>query len=186
MGTRLVLGIGNPEPDYAGTRHNIGFDVVRRVAGRLEADVEAQRFRALYGTAVFRGHQVVLLMPTVFVNNSGMTAKAAADYFGTAPDDLLVVSDDVSLASGLTRVRRRGSAGGHNGLKSVIGWCGTERFPRLKIGIGREGVSDLVAFVLGRYQGEERRMLEGAVARGADAVLAWIENGVDKTMNLFN
>jgi len=185
MGAGLVVGLGNPGPEYEGTRHNLGFEVVGELARRCAVEAWLEMFRALCVPVRLGGRTVVLMMPQVYVNNSGVSVAAALSYYNAPPRDVCVVCDDVNLPVGKIRVRARGSSGGHNGLESVIRFCRTEEFPRLRIGIGRPG-GDLVSHVLGRYGGEEKEILAEAVKRAADAVVVLVNEGVDACMNRYN
>ena len=183
---RIVLGIGNPGSRYEGTRHNLGFDVAREFAELHGVALDCRRFRSLTGTFQLGSQVVTVLLPYVYVNNIGMAAKAALDHHGVAPQSLLVIADDVNLMPGKIRVRRRGSSGGHNGLKSVSAWCHTENFPRLKLGIGQPSSTNLVTHVLSPCTPEEQGPMKAAVTRGAEAVNDWVVHGIEHSMNTFN
>jgi PTH1 family peptidyl-tRNA hydrolase len=180
-----VLGLGNPGEEYRDTRHNAGLRVVESVAAGLGAALSRRRFSALVAEAQVGGEKLLLACPQTYMNASGRTARALADFFGLPPAGLLVVCDDFHLELGRLRVRRSGSAGGHKGLESVIRELGTEEFPRLRIGIG-ECRGDSTGFVLGRFSRSEEDALAPAIERAAEAVLVWAREGTEVCMNRFN
>ena len=184
----MVVGLGNPGRAYHRTRHNVGFEVVDELAKREglkfkrspRAPVETAEWR-------FRGQQVMLVKPLSFMNDSGTPVAALARRKGIGPESVLVVYDDVELAPGKLRVRPKGSAGGHNGMKSLIAGFGSEEFPRVRVGVGRPAPgSEMVQHVLTRFTPDERKSVDESVVRAADAVVSLMEHGVAKTMNEFN
>jgi len=181
---KAIVGLGNPGTEYAGTRHNIGFDVVDEVARRWNVRLRPWKSRA--DVAVVSGRGVVLVEPQTFMNASGDAVSRLAAFHKLAPADVLVVADEVQLPLGRVRLRRAGSAGGHNGLKSIIQHIGVE-FPRLRIGVGRgDPAWDLADHVLSRFGRDEREAAADAVSRAADAVELFVEQGVEAAMNRFN
>jgi len=184
-GLKLVVGLGNPGRAYAGTRHNIGFEVVDRVAAALETPVKKKKFGGLVGEAVYGGRKVLLVKPQEYMNCSGQVVATVAGFYRLASSDVLVVTDDMALEPGRIRLRAQGSSGGHNGLADIIAKLGTERFARLRIGIG---AADRVArdYVLSRPSSEQRARLDAAVGRAAEAVLCWLREGIDAAMNRYN
>jgi len=181
---KAIVGLGNPGADYEGTRHNVGFDVVDALAGRWQARLRSWKSTA--DVAVVSGRDVVLVEPRTFMNLSGQAVRAVADYYHIEPHDVLVVVDEAQLPLGRLRLRRSGSAGGHNGLKSVIEHLGTE-FPRLRIGVDRgDRRSDLADRVLSRFPPSEREVIEAAVARAADAAETFVSDGIELAMSRFN
>jgi len=185
---KLVVGLGNPGPAYAGTRHNVGFDVVDRLADRFKGEFR-NRWRVPLATADIdlAGKPVQLVKPLSFMNLSGPPVATYARRKGIGPDLILVVVDDVELPVGALRIRSRGGSGGHNGLKSLTAALGTDGFPRLRIGVGRPGVSDaMVEHVLARFTPEEREAMDAARDRAADAVECVVEKGLERAMNEFN
>ena len=138
----LIAGLGNPGKEYENTRHNAGFLVLDTLAQKLGADLSERKHRALCGKAVIGGQKVILLKPQTYMNSSGESIRAAADYYKVPPEDILVVYDDISLAPGQLRIRAKGSAGGHNGIKSIIAHLGTQEFPRVKVGSRRKAAED--------------------------------------------
>lgn len=182
---KLILGLGNPGRRYAGTRHNIGFDVLDLLAGRHGLEWESAPAEAVM--ARWRAAGALLAKPLTFMNLSGHAARDLLRFFKIDPADLLVVVDEVHLDLGRLRARRAGSAGGHNGLKSLIEQLGTEAFPRLRIGVGRgDGRRDLADHVLARFDPAEREIVAGTVSRAADAVELFVAEGIGPVMNRFN
>ena len=184
----LVVGLGNPGEQYENTRHNVGFRVADELAGRADIPIQRLRFRALTNTTELGGEKVLLLKPVTYMNLSGEAVGEAARFYKVPPERVLVVSDDVSLPVGKLRLRRGGSAGGHNGLKSIIQHLGTDQFPRIKIGVGQKPHPDydMADWVLGKFTGEDKKTVDTAVQRAADAVECYIRDGADRAMNRFN
>lgn len=184
----LVVGLGNPGPKYEWTRHNMGFLVVDELAERANLPVQRLKFKALTNTARIGGQSVLLMKPTTYMNLSGEAVGQAARFYKLPPERVLVISDDVALPQGKLRIRRAGSAGGHNGLKNIIAHLGTDQFPRVKLGVGGKPHpdSDMADWVLGKPGGEDRKAMEAAVVRAADAVTLLLEQGVDAAMARFN
>lgn len=183
---RTVVGLGNPGGRYAETRHNLGFRVLDALASRPRLGWCAEEdYR--YALATFDGLELALLKPMTFMNGSGMAVARALARFGATSEDVLLVADDVHLSLGRIRIRRGGSHGGHNGIRSVIQDLGTEAFPRLRIGIGpvSEG-EEMVSFVLEDFLPSEREAVSEMVGRAADAVRVVLRDGLDKAMNDFN
>lgn len=181
---KAVVGLGNPGDRYRGTRHNLGFDVVDAVASRW--GVSLKGWKSVADIAVVAERGALLVEPRTFMNLSGEAVGRLASYHHIVPGDVLVVVDDVNLPLGRLRFRRSGSAGGHNGLKSVIQHLG-DQFPRLRIGVGRgDERSDLADHVLAAFARAERPVVEAAVARAADAVEAFVVDGSEAAMNRFN
>lgn len=181
---KAIVGLGNPGRDYEGTRHNIGFDVVDELARRW--GVQLRPWKSVADLAVVTARGAVLVEPQTFMNLSGDAVGRIAAFHKLTPADVLVVVDEVQLPLGRVRVRRSGSAGGHNGLKSIIQHIGVE-FPRLRIGVGRGDPKwDLADHVLSRFAREEREAAADAVQRAADAAELFVEDGVEAVMNRFN
>ncbi len=184
----LVVGLGNPGSKYEWTRHNMGFLVVDELAERLSIPVQRLKFRALTNTAVLGGKSVLLMKPTTYMNLSGEAVGQAARFYKIPPERVLVISDDVALPQGKLRVRRSGSAGGHNGLKNIIAHLGSDQFPRVKVGVGEKPNpdSDMVNWVLGTFTGQDRKTMEEAISRAADAVTVLLQHGIDQAMASYN
>lgn len=184
----LVVGLGNPGPKYDWTRHNMGFLVIDQLADREHIPVQRLKHKALTNTAVLGGQSVLLMKPTTYMNLSGEAVGEAARFYKIPPERVLVISDDVSLPQGKLRIRRSGSAGGHNGLKNIIAHLGTDQFPRIKVGVGGKPHPDhdMADWVLGKFSGPDRKVMEEAIARAADAVTLYLEKGPDQAMAKFN
>ena len=184
----LVAGLGNPGKQYLHTRHNAGFLAVEYLSQQLHAPVKRIRHHALTGNAVVGGHRVMLLMPQTYMNLSGESVGDAARFYKIPPERVLVISDDVALAAGRLRIRAKGSAGGHNGIKSIIGGLNSQSFPRVKIGVGAKPHPDydLADWVLSNFTGPEDKLITEAAARAADAALEIIARGVPAAANDYN
>ena len=183
----LIAGLGNPGKEYENTRHNAGFLVLDTLAQKLGADLSERKHRALCGKAVIGGQKVILLKPQTYMNSSVESIRAAADYYKVPPEDILVVYDDISLAPGQLRIRAKGSAGGHNGIKSIIAHLGTQEFPRVKVGIGEKPPRmDLADYVLGHFSSGEKKIMEEAAKEAADAICEIVNVGIEQAMNDHN
>ena len=183
---KLVAGLGNPGGDYADTRHNIGFRVMDVLAEALNIEVRKRKFGARFGAGEFAHKKLIVLKPWQFMNRSGQAVATAAGFYKLNVEDVLVVTDDMDLEPGRIRIRAKGSAGGHNGLADIIEKLGTHEFARCRIGIGRNREGDAVDFVLNKPADDERPLLDAAVERARDAVLCWIEHGIETAMNQYN
>jgi len=184
----LVVCLGNVGDQYDNTRHNIGFEVADELAERKNIPVQKLKHKALTNTAEIGGKKVLLMKPVTYMNLSGEAAGEAARFYKIPPERVLVVCDDVALPAGKLRIRKGGSAGGHNGLKSLIQHLGTDQFPRVRIGVGQKPHPDydMADWVLGKFQGEDRKTMDAAVKRAADAVECLLREGADRAMNQFN
>ena len=184
----LVVGLGNPGPKYDWTRHNMGFLVIDELAQREKIPVQKLKFKALTNTAVIGDQSVLLMKPTTYMNLSGGAVGEAARFYKIPPERILVISDDVALPQGKLRIRRSGSAGGHNGLKDIIAHLGGDGFPRIKVGVGGKPHpdSDMADWVLGKFTGQDKKVMEEAIQRAADAVETLLKYGVDQAMSKHN
>ena len=184
----LIVGLGNPGPKYEWTRHNVGFLVVDELAERANLPVQKLKFKALTNTALIGGQSVLLMKPTTYMNLSGEAVGQAARFYKIPPERVLVISDDVALPQGKLRIRRSGSAGGHNGLKNIIAHLGSDQFPRVKVGVGGKPHpdSDMADWVLSKFTGPDKTAMEQTIHRAADAVTCLLEQGVDQAMANFN
>ena len=183
----IIAGLGNPTREYEKTRHNVGFEVIDVLADRLGTTVEEKKFKGCYGRGIIGGQKVLLLKPQTFMNLSGESVRAAADFYKVDPEHIIIVYDDISLDVGQLRIRKKGSAGGHNGIKNIISHLGTQEFPRVRVGVGEKPPRmDLADYVLGHFSQGERKIMEDAVKEAADAVMEAVEEGIDHAMNSHN
>ena len=183
----LIAGLGNPTREYEKTRHNVGFDTIDVLADRINTDVAERKFKGLYGKGMLGGEKVILLKPQTFMNLSGESVRAAADFYKIPPDHIIVIYDDISLDVGHLRIRTKGSAGGHNGIKNIIAHLGTQEFPRIKIGVGgKPPRMDMADHRPSRFPAEERKIMETAFRDAAEAAGVLIAEGPDAAMNRFN
>jgi PTH1 family peptidyl-tRNA hydrolase len=184
---KLIIGLGNPGPEYAQTRHNAGFLCVERIAELQGWRFNQKRADSQVAEGEIKFVRVVLAKPQTYMNNSGLAAARLMQSFRVNPAHMLIIYDDVDLPAGVIRMRERGSAGTHNGMRSIIRECGTSEFPRLRIGIAEEGpYSRLRNFVLEPATGEEAEFLKQGIERAAEAAIAWVKEGATATMNRFN
>ena len=184
----IIVGLGNPDRQYQNTRHNIGFDVIDAIADKNHITVGERKHRALIGKGFVGGQKVVLVKPQTYMNLSGESVREVIDFYKVdEKSELIVISDDVSLDVGQIRIRKRGSAGGHNGLKNIILHLGHDEFHRVRMGVGEKPQGyDLVDYVLGRFPKEEREIMDESAKRAADAVEMMITDGADAAMNRYN
>lgn len=184
----IIAGLGNPTLQYRGTRHNVGFDVIDTLADKYNIAVETRKSRALIGKGIIAGQRVLLVKPQTYMNLSGESIGELVSYYKVDEEqELLVIYDDVSLDVGQLRIRRKGSAGGHNGIKDIIRHLGTDVFPRIKIGVGEKPKGyDLADYVLGHFSREEREMMEEGYQKAAEAVEMILAGELDEAMNVFN
>ena len=184
---KIVVGLGNPGRKYAGTRHNIGFEVVRVLAERNAGDRWRSRFEAETVEVQIRGERLLLIAPQTFMNLSGRSVRSVVDFFKTPLADLLIICDDLNLDCGRLRIRTSGSAGGQKGVQNIIDQLGTLEFPRLRIGIGRpDGDVSTVDYVLQTFAKQERALVDQAVDRAEMAVETWVSEGIEVAMTKFN
>ena len=183
---KLIVGLGNQGDKYTGTRHNVGFMVLDTLARRWDTTIRRKKFNALVEETHAHGSQVILLKPQQYMNRSGHAVATAAGYYKLAPSDVLVVTDDMALDVGRLRLRAKGSAGGHNGLKDIIARLRSDSFPRLRLGIGASGPMDAADYVLSRFSSDERETIERSVQAAADAVECWLQEGIDRAMTQYN
>ena len=181
-----IIGLGNPDKKYEKTRHNVGFDVIDELAGQMGIDVKTKRHKALCGVGHIGSEKVILVKPQTYMNLSGESVRAVMDFYKLdAKSDIIVIADDISLPTGKILIRTKGSAGGHNGLKSIISHAGTDGFMRIKVGVGaNEG--DLVKHVLGKFPKKERALVEDAISDAAAAAELIVLYDPQTAMNKFN
>ncbi len=184
----LIAGLGNPGSKYEHTRHNAGYEVIDVLADKYGIDVSVKKHKGLIGKGVIEGEKVILLKPETFMNLSGESIVDALDYYKLdEKEELIVIYDDISLEPGALRVRPKGSAGGHNGIKDIILNLAGEEFMRVKVGVGEKPKGwDLADYVLSRFPDDEKETMKQSFEKAADAVVSIMKNGIDKTMNDFN
>lgn len=184
----VIAGLGNPTLQYEGTRHNVGFDVIDLLADKYNITVDTRKSRAFIGKGVIEGEKVMLVKPQTYMNLSGESVRSLVDYFKIDEEsELLVIYDDVSLDVGQLRIRKKGSAGGHNGIKNIISHLDTDVFMRIKIGVGKKpGRMDLADYVLSRFSGSEREQMEEGYEKAAKAAVMILKGEIDAAMNEFN
>lgn len=183
----LIAGLGNPGKEYALTRHNVGYDVVDRLSEKHRIRVDRIKFRSMTGEGIISGEKVILIKPLTYMNNSGLAISEALRFYKLTVDDLIVLVDDIDIEFGSVRIRKKGSAGSHNGMKSIISHIQNDGFTRIKLGIGSKPPDfDLADFVLSRFSKDERAEVECMVKKAADAVETILSEGIDSAMNSFN
>ena len=184
----LIAGLGNPGRDYANTRHNIGFDVIETLAGQENIYVLEKKHKAVIGRGYIGGQKVILAKPQTYMNLSGESIRELADYYKIdVKEELIVIADDISLEPGQIRLRKKGSAGGHNGLKSIITHLGHDEFQRVKMGVGgKPDGYDLADYVLGHFTQDERKRMDEAAKEASDAIRMILAHGIEAAMNHFN
>lgn len=181
----LIIGLGNPGREYEDTRHNIGFKVVDNIAKEYNIEINRQKFKGMYGEGFINGKKVMILKPTTYMNLSGESVREVIDFYNLENNEILVIYDDISLEVGTLRIREKGSAGGHNGIKSIIAHLGSDIFSRIKVGVGQPN-GDLVRHVLGKFTKEEMIILDQSIEASTKATEEIIKNDVKSAMNLFN
>lgn len=183
----LIVGLGNPGNKYAGTRHNIGFSAITYLSDHLRISLNQNKHKAIFGTGYIGSEKVILAMPQTFMNLSGESVRPLADFFKIPASNILVIFDDISLDVGQLRIRKKGSAGGHNGIKSIIQHLGTEEFPRIKIGVGEKPQGwDLADHVLARFPADQEETVRQSLLDTTCACEKIIEDGIEAAMNIYN
>lgn len=184
----IIAGLGNPGRQYDNTRHNAGFCTIDALADKYNISVTEEKHKALIGKGVIEGMKVILVKPLTYMNNSGESIREIVDYYKCDhEEELIVIYDDISLPPGQLRVRKKGSAGGHNGIKSIIRHLGNDVFMRVKVGVGEKPKGyDLADYVLGHFKDDEKMVMDMAFKEGADAAVCMMRDGADKAMNQYN
>ena len=184
----LIVGLGNTGKQYENTRHNVGFDAIDVLVDEYRIPSSGKQHKAMYGKGVIEGQKVILAKPLTYMNLSGEAVRAMVDYYKIDPEtELLVIFDDISLAPGNIRIRKKGSAGGHNGIKSIITHLGTQNFQRIKVGVGEKPKNwDLADYVLGAFSKDDRKLVDEALERTAKAAALIVQGEIDEAMNLYN
>lgn len=181
----LIVGLGNPGKEYSNTRHNVGFMALDFLSETYNIDINRAKFKGVYGEGVIENQKVILLKPETYMNLSGESIKSLSDFYKIDPKDIIIVYDDISLSLGRLRIKTKGSAGGHNGIKSIISCLGTDVFPRVKVGVGAPK-GDLVKYVLGKFSKQEDQVLQDVLNTTVSAIKEMVIDGSEKAMNEFN
>jgi PTH1 family peptidyl-tRNA hydrolase len=183
----LIVGLGNPETDYARTRHNMGFNAINKLAEKFGIEITKTKFKALYGTGNINNEKVVLIKPQTYMNLSGEAVQEFVNFYKVDIENVIVIYDDIDTEPGKIRIRKTGGPGTHNGMKSVVSCLSSEKFPRVRIGIGMpEYKGDLINYVLGYIPEDEQKVLQEGVETAEKAIEEIIKNGIDIAMNKFN
>jgi len=183
----LIVGLGNPEEEYARTRHNIGFDTINKIAKNNNIEINKKKFNSLYGSGTIQGEKVVLLKPQTYMNLSGNAVRDFMNFYKIKENELIVIYDDLDIEPGIAKIRKKGGPGTHNGMKSVVQEIQTENFCRIRVGIGNpQYKNDLLNYILTRIPDEEYKILEESTKNAAKAVEEILKNGVDSAMNKYN
>lgn len=183
----LIVGLGNPEPEYSKTRHNMGFDTINEIANKYKIEMNRSKFNAIYGSGVIEGKKVVLVKPQTFMNLSGQAVREFVNFYKVENDNFIVIYDDMDIEKGTMKIRKKGGPGSHNGMKSIVQEIGNTDFPRVRIGIGTpEYKNDAVNYVIGHVTDEEYEMLQKGIEKAELAVVEILKNGIDAAMNKYN
>ncbi len=184
---KIIVGLGNPTREYEGTRHNVGFSVIYNISDEYNIKVDTKKHKALIGKGIIEGEKVILAVPQTYMNLSGESVRELVDYYKCTNEDIIVIYDDISLDVGKLRIRTKGSAGGHNGIKNIISHLGTDVFTRIKVGVGEKPARmDLADYVLGRFSVEEQPIIRESADKARNAVETIISSGAQAAMNKFN
>lgn len=184
----VIVGLGNPDKKYENTRHNIGFDVIDKMADKYHISITDKKHKALVGTGAIEGVKVLLVKPQTYMNLSGQSVAEVMNYYKLDPEsEMLIIYDDISLAPGNIRIRKKGSAGGHNGIKNIIAMTGTQNFMRIKVGVGEKPKDwDLADYVLGHFDKDDRARVDDAASDAIEAAVLIMRDEIDQAMNLYN
>ena len=183
----LIVGLGNPENEYAHTRHNMGFDTVNELAKKNNIKITTTKFKALCEIGIIQNQKVILLKPQTYMNASGESIKEVVDFYKIKPTEIIVIYDDIDIEKGKIKIRKKGGAGSHNGMKSIIEELNSTEFMRIRVGIGQPKFkSDMINYVIGKVPEDEQKILQQGVEKAAKAVEEILENGIDIAMNKFN
>ena len=183
----LIVGLGNPENEYARTRHNMGFDTVNIIANKYKIEMNRIKFNSIYGSGTINNEKVILVKPQTYMNLSGTAIREFANFYKLEKEDIIIVYDDMDIGKGMMKIRKKGGPGNHNGMKSVVQQLGTEEFSRVRIGIGTpEHKNDIINYVIGHITDEEYEILQIGVKKASEAIDEIIKNGIDIAMNKYN
>ncbi|MCM1498914.1 MAG: aminoacyl-tRNA hydrolase [Clostridium sp.] len=184
---KLIVGLGNPTAKYDKTRHNVGFEVIDRLVDQYNIPLDVSKHKGIYGKGRIEGLSVILLKPMTYMNLSGESIREVANYYKILPEDIIVIYDDIHLDAGRLRIREKGSAGGHNGIKNIISQLGTEEFPRIRIGVGMKPPKmELVDYVLSRFSPEDQQLMDRGYERACEALKLLLADNIPEAMNQFN
>ena len=184
---KLIVGLGNPEEEYSKTRHNMGFNVINKLQEKYGIEVNKKKFDGLLGDGIIEGEKVLLLKPQTYMNLSGKSIIQVVNFYKIPVEDIIVIYDDIDIEPGLIRIRKKGSSGSHNGMKSVVAELGSEDFPRVRVGIGKPKYNnDMINYVIGAIPNEELEKLEEGTTKASEAIVEILKNGIDIAMNKFN
>ena len=183
---KLIVGLGNPENEYSNTRHNMGFDAVNILAKKYNIEINKNKFKALFGQGEIEGEKVILLKPQTFMNLSGEALAEVIKFYKIDVKDIVIIYDDIDTEPGRIRIRKQGSSGTHNGIKSIVSHLGTENFDRIRIGIGKPEHNDMINYVIGKIHEDDYKILEEGIKKAVDATICIIKENIDIAMNKFN
>lgn len=183
----LIVGLGNPEPEYSRTRHNVGFDVINKLSNKFNIEVKKEKFKGYYGSGIIENEKVILLKPQTYMNLSGESIAQFANFYKISPENIIVIFDDIDIKTGITKIRKKGGPGTHNGMKSVIKELNSTEFPRVRIGTGNsEKIQDLINYVIAKVNEEEYKKLEVGIDKAEEAVVQILKIGIDRAMSKLN
>lgn len=183
----LIVGLGNPEEDYSNTRHNMGFNTINKLGKQYNIEINKSKFKSLYGTGIIENEKVILLKPQTYMNLSGVAIREVMNFYKISAENLIVIHDDIDIEPGIIKIRKKGGAGTHNGMKSVVNEIKTQDFTRVRVGIGTpKNKSDLINYVIGDMSKEDAEKLDNSTTVAKDAIVEIIKNGVDIAMNKYN
>lgn len=183
----LIVGLGNPENEYSHTRHNMGFDTINQIAKNNNIQITKNKFKGLCESTIIQNQKVILLKPQTYMNLSGESVKEVSEFYNLKPEEIIVIYDDIDIEKGHIKIRKKGGAGSHNGMKSVVEELQSTNFARIRVGIGQpEFKSDMINYVIGKVPQEEQKILQQGVEKAAKAVEEILKNGIDIAMNKFN
>jgi len=182
---KCIIGLGNPGKKYANTKHNLGFNVVAKIAEKLRVTAQKEKFKALFAKTVYKGESVILMQPLTYMNKSGLSVREVVNFYNLDLEDIMIIYDDKDFDIGQIRIRKKGSAGGHNGVQSIIDALGSSEFPRMRIGIGSPE-HDQISYVLSKFDEDEQETIDKVIDIASDAAIYSISNTLDNTMNKYN
>ena len=183
----LIVGLGKPEPEYSKTRHNMGFDVINKLSEKYNIDIKKEKFDGIYGNGTIENQKVILLKPQTYMNLSGESIIQYANFYKVDPEEILIIYDDIDIETGTIKIRKKGGAGTHNGMKSVVNELNTVDFPRIRVGTGsKEEIGNLIDYVISKVSDEEYQKLEEGIDKATEAVSTILKIGIDNAMNKLN